>query len=212
MPDGLKFLVHAGENVYAGLCFGQAPAKSMTAPTVGGTPAPLSFRDALITRTGRPRATRPNLQAVWLLLVLALVAVWAAAIVRSLFVKWIASASTADFFATEWYALFGLLILVAFEVHGLRSARRERELMKNGEVAIASVLSQKHIIRPRGSTSRLTYAFEDTHGIKYQGSCTDNTRKLFTGMSFLIFFERDLPMTRLESCRSNFDIVLPSEQ
>jgi hypothetical protein len=207
----LKLLAHAGDNVYARLCFGQTPAKSMTAPTVEGTPVPLSYRDVLITRAERPREIRPNIRAAWLLLVLLFVAVWAVAIAKSLFVEWFASPSIADFFATEWYILFGLLILAAFEVSGLRSALRGRELMKNGEVAIASVLSQKHIFAPR-SISRLTYAFEDTHGIKYQGSCTDDTRELFTGMSFLIFFERDLPMTRLESCRSKFDIVLPSGQ
>ncbi len=184
----------------------------MTAPPIDRIPAAPSYRDVLIVRTERPRATRPNVRAVWSLLVLIFAACGAAAIVKNLFVRWFASPSIADFFSTEWYVLFGLVILIFVEVSGLRSARRDRELMKNGEVAIASVLSQKNIFAPRASISRLTYAFEDTHGIKYQGSCTDETGKLFQGMSFLVFFERDLPMTRLASCNSNFEIVLPNEQ
>jgi hypothetical protein len=192
--------------------FLQAPAKSMTAPPIGNAPISPSYRDVLITLTKRPRAIRPNFRAAWWMLVLLFAAVWAVAIAKSLFVKWSASPSIADFITSEWYVLIVILILIFVELSGLQSVRRNRALMKNGEVAIASVLSQRNIHAPRTSISRLTYTFEDTHGIKYQGSCTDNTRKLFAGMSFLIFFERDLPMTRLESCRSNFDIVLPSEQ
>jgi|ERR1700722_1626208 len=173
---------------------------------------PLSYRDVLITRTERPRATRPNMRAIWSLLFLVLAAICAGAIVKGLFTKWFASPSPSDFFASEWYAFIGLLILVFVEFGGLRFARRNRELLKNGEIAIASALTQKTIYAPRSSISRLTYAFEDAHGIKYQGSCTDDTGKLFAGMSFLVFFERDLPMTRIESCQSEFEIVLPNEQ
>ena len=146
------------------------------------------------------------------MLVLLFVAVWVVAIVRSLFVKWFASPSIADFITAEWYVLIGLLILIFVELSGLQSARRNRELMMNGEVAIASVLNQRHIYAPRASISRLTYTFEDTHGIKYQGSCRDATGKLSEGMTLLVFFERDLPMTRLTSCNSIFEIVLPSER
>jgi|ERR1700735_252689 hypothetical protein len=183
----------------------------MAAPPIDNVPRPPSYRDVMITHTGRPRAIRPNVRAVWSLLVLVFVAVWAVAIVKGLFVKWFASASIADFVTAEWYVLIGLVILIFVELSGLRSARRNRELMKNGEVAIASVLSQKNIYAPRASISRLTYTFEDTNGVKYEGSCRDATGKLFKGMTFLVFFERDLPMTRLASCNSNFEIVLPNE-
>ena|ERR1700679_1962527 len=184
----------------------------MTAPPIDNSPIPPSYRDVLITHAERPRSIRPNVRALWSLLVLLIAAAWAAAIVKSLFVKWFASPSVAGFITAEWYVLIGLLILIFVELSGLRSARRDCELMKNGEVAIASVLSQKNIYAPRSSISRLTYTFEDTRGIKYQGSCRDATGKLFKGMTFLVFFERDLPMTQLASCNSSFEIVLPDER
>jgi hypothetical protein len=184
----------------------------MTALPIDGTRTPPSYRDVLITRAERPRATRPNVRAIGSLLYLIFPAVCAAAIVKSLFGKWFALPSIAKFFAAEWYVLIALLILILLVVRGVRSSRRERELMKNDEVAIAWVLTQKNIYAPRASISRITYALDDTHNIRYQGECTDGSGQLFEGMSFLIFYERDLPLNGLASCNSNFEIVLPNDE
>ena len=122
------------------------------------------------------------------------------------------SNSIADFLAAEWLALSALLLFIFIVINGARSILQDRELSKNGEVAVASILTQKNRISVNGGGhSRLTYSFEDTHGIKYQGACTDNSRGLFKGMSFLVFYDRDLPMRRVASCESHFEIVLPNE-
>ena len=87
--------------------------------------------------------------------------------------------------------------------------RHERNLVKNGNVAIASVLNQAMHAR---SGSWVTYDFKDAHGTRYQGACTDKTKELFKGMSFLVFYEPGLPTRRVASCESNFEVVLPNEE
>jgi hypothetical protein len=85
--------------------------------------------------------------------------------------------------------------------------------MRNGEVAIASVTGQANRALARdGSNSWLTYRFEDTHGIKYQGACTDSSRELFVGIGFLVFCDREQPHRRLASCESDFEVALPREE
>ena len=110
---------------------------------------PLSYRDVLITRTERPRATRPKMRAIWSLLVLVLAAIWAGAIVKGLFTKWFASPSASNFFAAEWYVFIGLLILVFFEFGGLRFARRNRAMEVSAAKkmnAVTTTLSSCHMV------------------------------------------------------------------
>src|ERR1700722_1473092 len=182
---------------------------SMSTPETSTSP---TLRDMEITRAARPRTIRPNSRAILSRLVMGILAVCVAAIMRSLLENCLATRSISDFLASQWYAVIGLLILAFVEFSALWSAARTRHLLKNGEVAIAAVLTQKRILAPRSAVSRLTYTFEDNHGSRHRGSCTDETGTLSQGMCFLVYFERDLPQRRVESCCSDFEIVLPNEQ
>jgi hypothetical protein len=182
----------------------------MNPPPIDDSPKAPSYRDVLITRASPPRATRPILSefiSSWALIIFLIAG--SVAIVKALYVKWLVSKSFASFHPGDWFGLlvFGFFIWLGFSVR--RVSSRRRELMRNGEAAIAFVLSQAN--HGRGG-SWVTYSFEDTHGIKHQGGCTDRTKDLFKGMTFLVYYDREQPNRRVASCDSDFEVLLPNEE
>jgi hypothetical protein len=186
----------------------------MNPPPIDDSPKPPSYRDVLITRASPPRATRPILSefiSSWALIVFLISC--SAAIVKALYVKWLVSKSFASFHPADWFGLlvFGFFIWLGFSVRRVNSWKRE--LMRNGEVAIASVVSQANHANVKGGThSWVTYSFDDAHGIKHQGACTDRTSELFKGMTFLMYYDRKQPNRRVASCDSDFEVLLPNEE
>jgi hypothetical protein len=166
-------------------------------------------RDLLIQRAGRPRDIRAKPVAMGLqLLGTAVAAVIAYAIASTLFDKWTTLKASGDFWAAGWPGMLGLLLFVALVAANVFSVFRDRDLCRNGEVAIAAVTSKK--IHSR-SGSWITYCFKDVHGVEYRGACTDRTGQLLPGMTFAVFYEAELPRNRIASCESNFKIVLSGE-
>lgn len=181
----------------------------MTAPPIDDSPRPPSYRDLLIARAGRPRATRPTVRGMAFFLVsIGSISVVAGVLGQYIWQKWAASKSFALFEPLDWFRLIVMAFFTLMAIFVFRFRHRDRELVRNGEVAVASVLRQE--MRPRIG-SRLTYSFEDARGIKCQGICLDRTKSLFKGMSFLVFYERDRPRQRIASCESAFEVVLPNE-
>jgi hypothetical protein len=164
----------------------------------------------LIVRASRPRATRPFLRefvSSWALVIFFIAC--NVAIGKAFYLKWLASKSFASFHLVDWFGLlvFGFFFWLGISV--LLASFRQRELMRNGEVAVASVLSQATHAR---SGSWVTYSFEDAHGIRQGGGCYDRTRELSKGMSYLVFYEGEQPTRRVASCDCDFEIVLPNEE
>jgi hypothetical protein len=182
----------------------------MNPPPIDDSPKPPSYRDVLITQASTPRATRPVLSdfiSSWALVVFSIACI--VAIGKALYLRWLTSKSFAAFHAADWFGLpvFGFIVWLGFNMR--RVSSRRRELMRNGEAAIASVLSQAN--HGRGG-SWVTFSFDDTHGIKHQGACTDRTKELFKGMTFLVYYDREQPNRRVASCDSDFEVLLPNEE
>jgi hypothetical protein len=182
----------------------------MNAPPIDDSPKPPGYRDLLITRASPPRATRPILSefiSSWALVVFSIACI--VAIGKALYLKRLTSKSFAAFHPADWFGLvvFGFFIWLGLSVRRVSSWKRE--LMRNGEAAVASVASQAN--HGRGG-SWVTYSFDDTHGIKHQGACRDRTKELFKGMTFLVYYDREQPNRRVASCDSDFEVLLPNEE
>jgi hypothetical protein len=182
----------------------------MNALPIDNSPQPPSYRDLLIMRANPPRATRPILRefiSSWGLVVFSIACIMA--IGKALYLKWLTSKSFAAFHPADWFGLlvFGFFIWLGFSVR--RVSSRKRELMRNGDVAIASVASRANYGR---GGPWVTYSFDDTHGIKHQGACRDRTEELFQGMTFLVYYDREQPNRRVASCDSDFEVLLPNEE
>jgi hypothetical protein len=182
----------------------------MNPPPIDDSPKPPSYRDLLIMRASPPRATRPILSefiSSWALVVFLIACI--VAIGKSLYLKWLTSKSFAEFHPSDWFGLlvFGFFIWLGFSVR--RVSSRRRELMRNSDVAIASVASRANYGR---GGPWVTYSFDDAHGIKHQGACRDRTKELFKGMTFLVYYDREQPNRRVASCDSDFEVLLPNEE
>ncbi len=182
----------------------------MNPPPIDDSPKPAGYRDLLITRAGPPRATRPILSefiSSWALVVFLIAC--SVAIVKALYLKWLTSKSFAALHPADWFALlvFGFFVWLGFGVR--RVSAWKRELMRNGEVAIASVASQAN--RGRGG-SWVTHSFDDAHGTTHQGACRDKTKELCKGMTFLVYYDGEQPNRRVASCDSEFEVLLPNEE
>jgi hypothetical protein len=175
------------------------------------SPQPPSYRDLLVERAERPRATRPTLRGIVDFCASVVVTGGFAVVLGTrLYEKWALSRSSSGLKHADWFWLVLVLVTLGLILpFVVRTRRHERNLVKNGNVAIASVLNQAMHAR---NGSWVTYDFNDAYGTRYQGGCTDKTKKLFKGMSFLVFYEPGLPTRRVASCESNFEVVLPNEE
>jgi hypothetical protein len=86
----------------------------------------------------------------------------AATLAWRLYVKWAASRSFSVFQSADWFRLGAVVVILMFVLPFIvRVRRRDRNLVKNGNIAIASVINQRMHSR---SGSWITYPFSDARG------------------------------------------------
>lgn len=85
------------------------------------------------------------------------------------------------------FAMFGLIWAI-MAARMFRSMLRDRILLSEGEIAVATVISQ-WFAGGESRNSRITYEFKDTAGRMFSGRCTDRTRKLFEEMQAPVFYD-----------------------
>lgn len=91
------------------------------------------------------------------------------------------------------FAVFGLILLISFSLV-LRSMLRDRRLLAEGEIAIATVTAQS--FNGKGKGSKIKYEFKDVAGRGYAGSATDQTQTLYEEMETPVFYN---PMNPAEN-------------
>jgi predicted RNA-binding Zn-ribbon protein involved in translation (DUF1610 family) len=84
------------------------------------------------------------------------------------------------------FGVFGLILLIAL-IAIMRSVIRDRRLLSEGEIAIATVTSQS-FTGGENKGSKIKYEFKDVAGKIYAGSATDQTRTLFEEMQTPVFY------------------------
>jgi hypothetical protein len=183
----------------------------MPSPPTDDTVRSPNYRDLLVAQADRPRSTRPTARGTMdFSLSVIFAGGCAATLAWRLYVKCAASRSFSVFQSADWFRLAAVVVILMFVLPFIvRMRRRDRNLVKNGNIAIASVINQRMHSR---SGSWITYTFSDARGSQCQGACTDRTKELFKGMSFVVFYEPELPTRRIGSCESSFEVVLPNEE
>jgi hypothetical protein len=94
---------------------------------------------------------------------------------------------------------FALLPLVLW-----RGCVRERDLLANGEVAIAGITSAV-----AGKTNYIQFEFQDATGQTHRKNAADYTRRFFQGMSVAVFYDRSNPNRQVASCSSFYELLPP---
>jgi hypothetical protein len=104
-----------------------------------------------------------------------------------------------------YLAILGLLVpatLIATSSYAFWKFRRDINLLKYGELAIGVVTHQKLVGgRAGGRTqSRIRYRFKDPAGQLFQGTGTDNSKKLLVNMAVPVFYKAKDPEQNVSIC------------
>jgi hypothetical protein len=103
------------------------------------------------------------------------------------------------------FAMFGLIwSLMAATM--FRSMLRDRSLLSDGEIAIATVSSQS-FAGDESRESRITYQFKDAAGRTFTGKCKDRTRKIFEEMQTPVFYDPANPAKNVALVGATYDLV-----
>jgi hypothetical protein len=176
-------------------------------PPINDGPGPPTDLDLLVLEAGRPRTPRPTVRGViWHVMGTSIIALIGIAIAQAFYSDWTASRSLATLSFSDWVRALAIVVFLLLTIASFRQRARDRELTANGNAAMATVLSQEMHWR---SGSWITYCFTDTHGVKYQGSCSDKTKSLYKGMRFIVFYDPDQPSRHEPACASDFEVALP---
>jgi hypothetical protein len=103
------------------------------------------------------------------------------------------------------FAMFGVIWSI-MAITMFRSVLRDRSLLSDGEIAIATVTSQS-FAGGESRNSRITYQFNDAAGRTFSGKCTDHTRKVFEEMRTPIFYDPADPAKNVALVGATYDLV-----
>jgi hypothetical protein len=95
-----------------------------------------------------------------------------------------------------------LVIALAWSVIGLttiRNSRKDRQLLAEGELAMATVTHQK-LTGGKHRQSKIRYEFKDAGGRLIESEGTDDSRELYEDMKVPVFYNRENPNKNVAIC------------
>jgi hypothetical protein len=114
------------------------------------------------------------------------------------------SVNTKPSFLSATLGLLVPVILIATSSFTLWKLRRDMNLLKYGELAIGVVARQKLVFAGgrggRRTRSKIRYCFKDPAGQLFQGTCTDNSKKLLVNMPVPVFYKAGDPEQNVSIC------------
>jgi hypothetical protein len=165
----------------------------------------LSAAYVALANTPAPRRVRMARRATMnLLMPLAVVAIFELILIGHVFIKWSAVHSFSTFETRDWAALGLGLLLLFIPLSVWRGQSRERELMENGEIAVAKVVKQWSV---RNGAS-IVYEFSDCNGQSRRQGGFDYTGKLCEGASVPVFYDRENPKRQVAACSALHEVVI----
>ena len=109
-------------------------------------------------------------------------------------------------------AFYAALFLPLSPVLFSRGLLKQRWLIRNGEVAIATVISTSN---SPGRTNRnddirtVEYEFRDGTNATLSGSSVDPTFSLREGSAMLVFYDADDPTNQIAECVAYYEVTAP---
>jgi hypothetical protein len=105
---------------------------------------------------------------------------------------------------------FVVAVLMPFSpVMFMSGLLKQRALVQNGEVAVATVTltSRAGRANQNDDVRTVNYRFRDGAGAVVEGTCADGTLMLRPNSAMLIFYERDNPANQVAQCASYYRVV-----
>jgi hypothetical protein len=106
-----------------------------------------------------------------------------------------------SFLDPAYFEIFAPAILILISCITFLGVRRDTALLRDGELVAGKVTHQKETRASRGrKQSSIRYRFNDASGQMFQGTGTDNSRKLRVGMAVPVFYDPKNPERNVAIC------------
>jgi hypothetical protein len=151
-----------------------------------------------------PREIRMSSGGKFAIVMASLMAVgFSAAIGVHLYAVWLPRHSSATFRNGDWIVA-GVALLLGLIPYGIwRGQSNECDLLENGEVVLAKVSHQWS----GKNGSSIECEFTDFRGQTHKLIASDNSRKLYEGMTVPVFYDRDNPKRVVAACATLHTVV-----
>jgi hypothetical protein len=101
--------------------------------------------------------------------------------------------------------LIFVLVISALAISTIRNSLRDRKLMTEGNLAIATVTSQGST-GGRHPKSKIRYKFMDAAGQMIEGEGTDNSWEIYEDMEMLVFYKPEDPKINVPICGASCEL------
>jgi len=187
-----------------------AAAKFTINPDLALSQSPLDPALQLLQSQPRPRRVRMRFQATLLAPFAILVAV---AIVMFLSLSNAGHPSTSPGnhgFAPFFPLIFIAVFLAVAVVVPLFREKRNRPLLRDGELAFARVVSQHTVQQGKSSYSSIDYEFKTNNGLQIRSTARDLTNSVFEDMTIPVFYDPTNPDKNITPCATYLKVSTDS--
>ena len=172
----------------------------------------ISEKQRFIASQPRPRMVQLSRRGKsWVLLLAIILAAIEAGLVIYLcmLARW--TNSLASIVKENGLAFYSALLLPFLPLVFSRGLRREKELIRNGEVAVAKVTSTSNSPGKRRNDDVRTveYQFSDASGALMMGVSVDSTLMLREESAMLVYYDADDPSQQVAQCAAYYQVEAP---
>jgi hypothetical protein len=169
----------------------------------GGSPVLNPEYQALVDIPA-PRQVRMARRATMnLFMPIGIVLIFEVIIIGHLSFAWARAHSFATFETRDWAAMALAVLLLFVPLTVWRGQARERDLLENGEIAVAKVVKQWSV---RNGAS-IVYEFSDFSGQARRHGGFDYTGKLYEGASVPVFYDKENPKRQVAACSALHEVI-----
>jgi len=146
----------------------------------------------------------------WVRLLAGILAAVEAGLLIYLSTCWTRTNSLAALISRNGLAFYSALLLPFLPAIVSRGLGREKELVRNGEVAVATVTSTSNSpskVNRNDDVRIVEYQFRDESGALMEGTSVDPTFLLREHSAMLVFYDPDDPTQRVTQCAAYYQVV-----
>jgi hypothetical protein len=161
-----------------------------------------------ISRQPRPRPVRLSRRGkFWLLLLGSVLTGIEVLLIIFLYSNWNQEGSWAQLVQSHGAAFYSAVFLPFLPFLYRRPLQHQRQMLEQGEVAIATVKSRYK--KARRGAFYVRYSFRDLEGNVVEGESLDSTSLLREGSGMLLFYNGNNEDDQIAECAAYYEVIVP---
>ena len=170
----------------------------------------LNEKQKFLSSQPHPRTVRMSKRGrSWVRILGIVLAVVELGLILSFYFRWRHMGSFAAVLAKNGVAFYSALLLPFLPIPFYRGLLKQRELVRNGEVAIATVTSTSNSpsqINRNDDVRLVEYRFRVQSGDCMTGSSVDPTGLLRDGSAMLVYYDSQNPTEQISQCAGYYEV------